>query len=99
MTEFVTILSRAYPRFAPGQLVKLVSDPATGAFTVTGSATSADGGSDLDVWIPDGGRGQPKIAACGLGPITVRAVDGGYRATGAVEGPSYSMTSAATASC
>ncbi|HEY5155811.1 MAG TPA: hypothetical protein VIJ47_13810, partial [Acidimicrobiales bacterium] len=98
VTEFVKILSRAYPRFAPGQLTTLTSDPATGAFTVAGSATSADGGSDLDVWIPDTGQGEPKLDSCGLGPITIRSVEGGYRATGEVQGPTYAMRSAAPGS-
>ena len=93
VTEFVTILGRAYPRYAPGRLVELRSDPTTGSFTVTGSATSADGGTDLDVWIPDGGRGEPTLKGCELGPIDVRAVEGGYRAVAEVQGPNYTMTS------
>ena len=97
VTEFVTILSRAYPRFAPGQLTNLTSDPATGVFSISGAATSADGGSDLDVWIPDGGRGKPTLSGCGLGPIDIQMVDGGYRATAAVQGPKYTMTSGANA--
>jgi len=96
VTEFVTILSRAYPRFAPGQLTSLTSDPATGEFSISGAATSADGGSDLDVWIPDGGRGKPTLSGCGLGPIDIQTVDGGYRATAAVQGPKYAMTGGAT---
>lgn len=97
VTEFVTILSRAYPRFAPGRLTNLFSDSATGEFIVTGEATSADGGSDLDVWIPDGGRGTPTVQSCGLGPVTITPVDSGYRATAAVQGPVYTMTTGSKA--
>ena len=98
VAEFAKILSRAYPRFAPGQLANLVSDPTTGAFTISGTATSADGGSDLDVWVPDTGAGSPKVESCGLGPITITAVDGGYRVTGEVQGPTYTMTSGGSVS-
>jgi len=97
VTEFVQVLSRAYPRYAPGQLLKFFSDPATGDFTITGTATSADGGSKLDVWIPDGGRGKPTPSGCGLGPIDIQTVDGGYRATAEVQGPTYTMLATATA--
>ena len=73
------ILSRAYPRSAPGTLVQLSSDPATGALVVIGSAGDATPDARLDVWIPDRGNGAPTIGGSGFGDVDVQTVDGGYR--------------------
>ncbi|MGZ4718752.1 MAG: glycoside hydrolase family 5 protein, partial [Acidimicrobiales bacterium] len=79
VAEWLPILSRAYPRSAPGQLVHLSSDPVTGALSIVGSVGDASTDARLDLWVPDRGQGEPKIQGSGLGPIEVRQVDGGFR--------------------
>ncbi len=79
IAEWLPILSRAYPRSAPGTLAQLSSDPATGALVVVGSAGDASHDARLDLWIPDRGQGQPTIGGSGLGAVDVHPVDGGYR--------------------
>ena len=75
---FRRILGRAYPRAAPGTLVSLSSDPATGALALTGT-TDGKGGA-LDVWVPPTG-GPPVVSGTNVTAIRVVAVDGGYRIT------------------
>ena len=81
IAEWLPILSRAYPRSAPGRLTKLVSDPTTGSLEVTGTLMDAVSGTTVDLWIPDTGKGQPVITGSGIGAAEVRTVDGGFRVT------------------
>ena len=79
IAEWLPVLSRAYPRSAPGTLVHLSSDPATGALSIVGSVGDASPDARLDLWIPDRGQGEPKLSGTGLGAVDVHQVDGGYR--------------------
>ncbi len=75
--EWAVVLSRPYPRAAPGQLVSLESDGIAGTLHLTGSTSAT--GADLDLWVPDRGRGTPRIAGTGIGTPRIVAVPGGYR--------------------
>jgi endoglycosylceramidase len=76
--EFGSVLSRSYPRAAPGRLTSLASDPATGAMTATGEAPDATGDAALlDLWVPDRGLGPPAVS--GVIDVRVTPVDGGWR--------------------
>ena len=86
VAEWLPILSRAYPRSTPGQLVHLTSDPATGTLSIVGSTADASDDARLDLWIPDRGDGAPQITGTGLGPIDVQQVEGGYRVLVTVTG-------------
>ncbi len=79
--EWLPILSRAYPRSAPGRLTSLNSDPATGAMSLTGDASTAAAAARLVVWVPDRGHGLPKIGGQGLSDVTKQAIDGGWLVT------------------
>ncbi|MEY9876813.1 hypothetical protein ABH931_006325 [Streptacidiphilus sp. MAP12-33] len=83
----VAVLSRAYPRSAPGTLTALTSDTISGAFSLTGAtpvATAAGPACTLDVWYP--GTAKPTPTATGIARLTVRQVPGGWRITGCASG-------------
>lgn len=83
VAQWAEILSRSYPRFAPGRLESLVSDPATGRMTVSGT-----GSGSLELWVPDRGHGTPRVT----GPVSsghsaeLEAVSGGWLVTVTVSG-------------
>lgn len=87
--EFTRVLSRAYPRFAPGRLTALRSDPGSGSFALAGRA--GNGSCRLDAWVPDLGRGEPSLRGEGLSELAVRSVPGGFRVTACARG-SYTLT-------
>jgi endoglycosylceramidase len=74
--ENVAVLERAYPRAVPGRLTSIVSDHRTGTLTVTGTADRA--GVAADLWVP-AVCAHPAVSGDGLGPATVRLVEGGAR--------------------
>jgi endoglycosylceramidase len=90
---FGAILSRAYPRAAPGRIVSLTSDPASGAMDLRGT-TSALG--VLEVWAPAPSFGQtfagsaPTVTGTNLSRVDVESVPGGYRIRAVVAG-SYEL--------
>ncbi len=77
--EWQPILSRAYPRAAPGRIVNLVSDGLAGTFALTGERSDADAQARLDLWVPDGGRGTPVIGGTGVRNVRIQPGEGGYR--------------------
>jgi endoglycosylceramidase len=82
---FGVVLSRSYPRAAPGVLRTLVSDPDTGAMQASGSAPGAVGRAALlDVWVPDRGLGAPVVS--GVGDVVVTPVAGGWRVAATATG-------------
>jgi len=93
--EWRPVMTRAYPRSAPGQLTKLTSDPTTGAFSVSATLGKANPAGLLDLWIPDRGHGTPSVSGTGIGPVHVQPVDGGFRALIPVTGD-YTVTIAAS---
>lgn len=73
---FFRVLSRGYPRAAPGALQRLESDPASGALTIEGNGGEA--GSELLVWTPvvvD----QREVEVENLGEVRWEQVGDGYR--------------------
>jgi endoglycosylceramidase len=90
--EWQPILSRAYPRAAPGVLHTLSSDGLTRAFSMTGSRGDAPAGAMIDLWVPRTSTGGPPVVGgTGLGPITTQPVEGGFRITATVCGADYSV--------
>jgi hypothetical protein len=73
-----TILSRAYPRAAPGVLQQLTADIASGSLTITGDADRP--AVDADLWVPARCT-TPSVAGSNVGATAMRAVDGGWRIT------------------
>ncbi|MCU1448168.1 MAG: glycoside hydrolase family 5 protein, partial [Acidimicrobiales bacterium] len=82
--EFGRILSRAYPRAAPGHIDSLTSDPGSGALHIRGTAAGAGGA--LDVWAPAASGTPPVVTGLNVSAIGVTPVAGGYRITGTATG-------------
>jgi endoglycosylceramidase len=81
------ILSRAYPRAAPGGLTSLVSDPATGRIRTKGPGPSVRGSCTLDLWMPSPGPGlRPTVAGINVTGLAARPSAGGWRVTGCAHG-------------
>ncbi len=82
-TQFTSILSRAYPRHAPGRITSLRSDADAGTFEVRGRA--GDGRScALEVWVP--GAAEPALSGENLSDLESRAVPGGHLVGGCARG-------------
>jgi len=80
---WATILSRTYPRAAPGRLTRLRNDPASGAARVRGEV---DGEGTLVLWVPDRDLGVPIVNASTGAAGVVTAADGGFRVEVPVNG-------------
>ena len=76
--QWSPILSRAYPRSAPGRLTSLRSDGVAGTMSLSGDATDASAGARLVVWVPGTGA-QPKLGGQGIQHVDL---DQGDRAAG-----------------
>ncbi|HVM95690.1 MAG TPA: cellulase family glycosylhydrolase [Candidatus Acidoferrales bacterium] len=74
--EWTSVLSRPFPRAAPGRLLALVSDGDTAQLRLSG-ATDEPG--QLDLWVPERGNGAPIVQGEGLGTVQTIPVSGGYR--------------------
>lgn len=85
---FFRVLSRAYPRAAPGLLLTLVSDPETGALNI--EAEDAPIGAELLVWTPRVPVAS-EIESNGLGEVEIELVGDGARLRARVEGEAYSL--------
>ncbi len=75
--EWAVVLSRPYPRAAPGHPAALHSDGDSATLQLT--ASDARPGTTLDLWAPDRGQGEPFLTGTGLGAVQTIAVPGGYR--------------------
>ena len=80
--EFLDILGRSYPRAAPGRLVEVRSDPATGLLKVKATATEA--GGELVIWTPTASDDAHPINVFGLTDVVEHEVDGGRIITATV---------------
>lgn len=78
------LLSRAYPRMAPGRLAALISDPATGRFAIRGSDPVRAGSCRLVVWVP--GAARPRLTARHVTRIRTRRASGGWIVSGCARG-------------
>jgi endoglycosylceramidase len=84
--EWQPILSRAYPRAAPGQIVSLSSDGLTGAFSMSGTRGDAAADATLDLWVPSPSGAAPVVGGSGIAGVQARPVEGGFRVTASVCG-------------
>jgi endoglycosylceramidase len=80
---FAMVLSRAYPRAAPGELRAVTSVPATGELSLEGST---DVPGTLDVWVPARGPNKPTVQGTNVSAIRIVRVPGGYRVTARASG-------------
>lgn len=88
---FREVLSRSYPRAAPGRLLSLESDPASGAVTLRGEAGAASG-EELDVWVPARAGRPLEIDSTGLRAVRAVPVDGGFRVLAEATGGVYELS-------
>ena len=78
--DLLEILSRAYPRSAPGVLTSLTAEGADVAL----AGTTDDEGCGLEVWVP--GSTEPDVETTGVTEVETTAVAGGWSVTGCAEG-------------
>jgi endoglycosylceramidase len=83
------ILGRATVRAAPGRIVRLESDPDSGAFSMAGSDRAGGGSCELLVWLP-GDFGVPQLRGRNVANIEARRYAGGWLATACASG-SYEL--------
>ena len=89
--QWSPILSRAYPRSAPGRLTSLRSDPATARLSLSGDGTDGQAGARLVVWVP--GRGtHPAVGGQGIDHLTWQTVRGGWLVSAGVCRGGYTLT-------
>lgn len=74
--EWAIVLSRPYPRASAGRLSSLESDGDTRTMTMRGVVAES---GEVDLWVPDNGRGRPTITGTGLAAQQILPVEGGYR--------------------
>ncbi|KRA23011.1 hypothetical protein ASD65_00180 [Microbacterium sp. Root61] len=84
-TAILEILSRAYPRVAPGHLTALDGEGAN----LTFSGMTPERGCDLEVWIP--GDAATNVEVDGITKLTTTQVPGGWLIGGCADGD-YSLT-------
>ncbi|MFA9566202.1 MAG: hypothetical protein ACERLM_16110 [Acidimicrobiales bacterium] len=87
--EFLSVLGRAFPRFAPGRITELSSDPETGELLLAASVASV--GGELVVWTPTGADSH-EMAGSGVEDIEEHEVPGGRIVTATVAEPEYDLT-------
>jgi endoglycosylceramidase len=80
------VLSRSYPRAAPGRIESLTSDPATHAFEITGADPNPKGSCVLYLWTPRTAAGRPQFAAGHVRGIRTRRAPGGWVTRGCAHG-------------
>jgi hypothetical protein len=83
--DLLEILSRAYPRFAPGALTFLT---ATGP-ELDLAGTTPSRGCGLEVWVP--GATEPQVDGTGITDVELTEVPGGWSVTACAEGD-YTLT-------
>jgi endoglycosylceramidase len=87
--EFLSVLGRAFPRFAPGRISELSSDPKSGRFAV--AASGAPIGEELVVWTPTEADTH-EVASRGVEDIEEREVPGGRIVVATVAAAVYDLT-------
>lgn len=79
-------ITRTYPRYAPGELTSISSDPETGRAVIAGVDANTSGSCRLVVWVPQRGFGRPLVTGRHLRDLTVKSVPGGWLVTGCAVG-------------
>ncbi len=82
---FATILSRPYPRAAPGRITELESDPEAVTMHLEGRAGDVSGGR-VDLWVPGQPGTRPVVTGTNISAVRVFPVDGGFRVTATATG-------------
>jgi len=90
--EWFPTLSRGYPRAAPGRLTSLRADGPAGSLSLSGDASKAGADAPLVVWVPDRGRGLPRIGGQGISHVSHATVEGGWLVTARVCRGGYALT-------
>ncbi len=88
--QWSPILSRAYPRSAPGRLTSLRSDGVAGTMSLSGDATDASARARLVVWVPGTGA-KPKLGGQGIQGVTWTKVTGGWLVSAGVCHGGYTL--------
>jgi len=83
--EWLVVLSRPYPRAAPGRLLTLESDGDAGTLRLTGDLNGSSTDAPLDLWVPRRADQPPHVSGAGIGQVHVIEVAGGYRVRVAVD--------------
>jgi endoglycosylceramidase len=78
--DLLAILSRAYPKSAPGALTALDAD----GTQVSLAGTVAERSCGLEVWVP--GDAEPEFTTSGITDAATTAVPGGWSVSGCAEG-------------
>jgi endoglycosylceramidase len=76
---FTSILSRAYPRAAPGVIHQLESDPDEQIMTMKG-----EGNGVVDIWVPN--RGKTPTVTGDISEVNITSRNGGFRVEGRING-------------
>lgn len=76
------IMSRPYPRAAPGRLTGITSDPQAATLTVTGKT---DRPGLADIWVPQHGH-TPAVGGDNINSVKIETTAGGYRIHASVHG-------------
>jgi endoglycosylceramidase len=90
--QWYPILTRGYPRSAPGRLTSLRADGPAGTISLSGEGASASADARLVVWVPDRGHGLPRIGGQGISDVGHTTVKGGWLVSGRVCKGGYSLT-------
>lgn len=80
------ILTRPYPRAAPGRLSSLSSDPVSRRVVVRGEDPDRRGSCRLEVWVPRGTGSAPRPRAINVRRLRVRRRPGGWTVSGCATG-------------
>ena len=85
--EWREVVTRAYPRAAPGRIVSLSSDGAERTMSLR--ADGARTGTIVDVWVP--GRATPSVTGQGIAGVDATRVEGGWRVRATVCSGAYQV--------
>jgi len=85
--EWREVVTRPYPRAAPGRIASLASDGGTGAMSLR--ADGARSGTLVDVWVP--GRATPRVTGQNIAGVDAARVDGGWRVRANVCSSTYQV--------
>jgi len=93
VSQWREVLTRPYPRFAPGWIGELTSDGAARQLSLT--ATGADPGAALELWLP--GEPEPRLGGRGLAAVTAVRSGLGWTVTAEICTSDYEVSLGGTA--
>jgi endoglycosylceramidase len=86
--QWRTIVTRPYPRFAPGWIDRLSADGAGGTLEL--HATGAERKQHVELWVP--GRGRPQVGGKGIAGVETARSGIGWRVTARLTASGYEVT-------